>query len=385
MTLNRRHVVAGLGTMAVTGCKPGTPVREHNGDADILILGAGLAGLRAAHILSKAGKSVIILEANDRVGGRVHTLNYMDGSIEGGGARVRSNDLRLKQLASDLGLNLTKDAAPLEDRTYWIDGKLSNYLDWVQSKPIKHSSLFTPTPSDTLIIGGAQKLPDAMAASLRKSPILKTYIKALSVTEKEVSATDHTGRIWRAPQMICTLPFGALRHLQIQTDMPNAQKSEIARLPYVQNLQIHFQTATPFWEKDGLPADMWTNGSLGQIIANRDESGRPTGLFHSSIFEIRSNAIYQNEAKGLQQRFRAELARLRPSTYANIEILGIVNWTKDNHAAGGAYLRASSEYLSDWVNPIGALHFAGSHLGVAANGMEGALESAERAAAAVLA
>ena len=389
MTLNRRHVVAGLGSAVLIGCKAGTPVRTHSGDADVLILGAGLAGLRAAQILSEAGKNVIVLDANDRVGGRVHTLNYTDGFIEGGGARVRSGDIRLKQLASDLGLNLTKDVASFEDRTYWIDGKLSNYLDWVKSKPMKHSSLFTPALSDMLIIGGAQKLPEAMAASLGQAPILKTYIKALSVSKTEVFATDHTGRIWRAPQIICTLPLGALRHLQINADMPTEQKTAISRLPYRQNLQIHFRAKARFWEKDGLPADMWTDGPLGQIIANRDISGQPTGLFHCRLYDENFNTLYQDGTKGLHQRFRAELARLRPSTYAAIEILEVVNWTKDNRAAGGAYLNMTAAQKSNMSNimgqSIGPLHFAGSHLGIGANGMEGALESAERATAAILA
>ena len=42
-------------------------------DADVLVLGAGVAGLRAAELLREAGKAVIVLEARDRAGGRVHT------------------------------------------------------------------------------------------------------------------------------------------------------------------------------------------------------------------------------------------------------------------------------------------------------------------------
>jgi len=42
---------------------------------DILIVGAGAAGLMAAYTLSKAGKKVMVLEARDRMGGRIHTLH----------------------------------------------------------------------------------------------------------------------------------------------------------------------------------------------------------------------------------------------------------------------------------------------------------------------
>ena len=43
-------------------------------DPRVVILGAGVAGLVAARILSRAGVSVLVLEARDRVGGRIHTV-----------------------------------------------------------------------------------------------------------------------------------------------------------------------------------------------------------------------------------------------------------------------------------------------------------------------
>ena len=42
---------------------------------DIIIIGAGAAGLMAAYTLVKAGKKVTILEARNRIGGRIHTIN----------------------------------------------------------------------------------------------------------------------------------------------------------------------------------------------------------------------------------------------------------------------------------------------------------------------
>src|SRR5579884_4059419 len=44
-------------------------------DTDVLIIGAGVAGLAAAGMLSRAGVRVLVLEARDRIGGRIATIH----------------------------------------------------------------------------------------------------------------------------------------------------------------------------------------------------------------------------------------------------------------------------------------------------------------------
>ena len=384
--ITRREAALTIGATVLSSCAPKAKGAQY--DAEVLILGAGLAGLRAAQILSKAGKDVLVLEANERVGGRVHTLSYADGMIETGGAHIGARDARLNGLVADLGLTLTPDTAQFENIAYWVDRKPSTSAAWTEKTLPNFSGPFNPNVSDMCLLGGAQRLPEAMAAKLPRRPRLKTYIASLSVSKGGVLATDHKGRIWRAPQMICTLPFGAMRHLSLKANIPNAQKTAIARLPYTQNLQIHFRAKVPFWEKDGLPPDMRTDGLLEKILANRNAAGEMTGLFSCTISGSQINAMYREGKAGLHQRFLTELTQLRPSTYGSIEVLNVINWTKDNPAAGGAYWERAPNQKLDRIKAMGqpyrGLYFAGSHLGLGTIGMEAALESAERAASAII-
>ena len=59
-----------------------------NGQTDVIVVGAGLAGLTAARELRHAGRRVLVLEARDRLGGRAYTNRLAGSDVELGGAHV---------------------------------------------------------------------------------------------------------------------------------------------------------------------------------------------------------------------------------------------------------------------------------------------------------
>ncbi len=78
-------------------------------DADILIIGAGVAGLTAARDLTRAGHRVIVLEARARVGGRVwtHRADGFAGPIELGAEWIANEGL-VRDLLTEAGVPLTE-------------------------------------------------------------------------------------------------------------------------------------------------------------------------------------------------------------------------------------------------------------------------------------
>ena len=73
---------------------------------EVVIIGAGVAGLTAARDLTTAGARVLVLEARDRLGGRVMTHHAADGPVELGAEFVHGAFPEILAVAQEAGLRL---------------------------------------------------------------------------------------------------------------------------------------------------------------------------------------------------------------------------------------------------------------------------------------
>jgi monoamine oxidase len=75
--------------------------------ADVVVVGAGLSGLSAARAVVDAGREAVVLEARERVGGRLLNATLGDGvTVDVGGQWVGDDHMRVRHLAAELGVEI---------------------------------------------------------------------------------------------------------------------------------------------------------------------------------------------------------------------------------------------------------------------------------------
>src|SRR5215207_476526 len=127
--ISRRQFIGAAGAATLAAAVGARPVRAAvSGSARVVVVGAGLAGLTCAHRLHQAGVHATVLEAADRVGGRVWTRRNAVGPglvVERGGELIDTGHIEIRQLCQELRLpldNLDRAEAAGTDALYHFDG-----------------------------------------------------------------------------------------------------------------------------------------------------------------------------------------------------------------------------------------------------------------------
>ncbi len=128
----RRRFIGGAAAASAVAALPGDAADARGPRvrrADVVVVGAGFAGLTAARALVRAGKSVIVLEARNRVGGRALNYALPGGEVsERGATFVGPTQDRILALARSVGVSTfpTFDAGK---NVYVVAGQRSTYSD----------------------------------------------------------------------------------------------------------------------------------------------------------------------------------------------------------------------------------------------------------------
>jgi monoamine oxidase len=155
-------------------------------EADVCIVGAGLAGLTAACRLSQAGKSVIVLEARDRVGGRVWTRTSESGvPVDMGACFIGPDHERMHALTKEMGVSVFPTNVS-GDNVLATGGKVRRYKGDI------------PRISPVALLSAAQ-------AIARMNAMAKTIdVEAPWEAKKALAWDAQTCRSWLSPAHVPT-------------------------------------------------------------------------------------------------------------------------------------------------------------------------------------
>jgi monoamine oxidase len=398
----------------------------------VAVVGAGLAGLAAADQLQHAGAEVVVLEARDRVGGRVWSRTLPSGSVVEMGAEfiLPGNDVLLG-MVERFGLGLWwkgmryGDREPRGgigvDRESLVAGatavgaalrtrpadapptSVAAFLDGLELPPGVREAITArlevssandarvvdsgelsglaahsddPCPS---VAGGNQRLAQALVSGLRSDALhLSSPASRVAWTE-DGARVSAGGAELDVDACVVAVPATVIGRIAFEPSLPQRTAAAMAGVRYGHAAKL-FVPLSAVPEPSAVlsvPERYWTWTATGS-----DDRVQPV----VSCFAGSSGALERLRLTAGAARWIASLARLRPDLALQPDDAVLSTWD-DDRWVGAAYSTATVDRprVEDLTAPVGPLFFCGEHTaGPYAALMEGALRSGVRAAAQVL-
>jgi monoamine oxidase len=401
----------------------------------VVVAGAGFAGLLAAYRVAQAGHEVVVLEARDRVGGRVWSQELVPGDprtvVERGAEFVLDGYDLMRTLAGEFGLRLAEMAmsyyereprggAPtthqevtrcaavvagaaasarpgtsLADVVAGWSGSPAALAAYVSRIEVTHGvaagQLAAAAVTDVTggfsrrpcwrVAGGNQQVARHLAGRLGTSVRLRSAVRSVEHDQDGVRVLTDDGEV-TGDAAILAVPMAVLRALPFSPEVPRTCRSAWQRSGLAHNAKLHFPLTRPAaaWAVQSVPDRFWTWTAA-------DGSGQVQPVLHA-FGGTEEGLAALGVAEG-PAAWASRAAALRPELSADPSRAMLTTWN-DDPWAGESYSAltvAVSDGDDDLIAaPLGRVHFAGEHTaGAWAGLMEGALRSGARAASEVLA
>ena len=384
----KKSILLSLGASYIISCDDNDMIEsinesDSNNNKKVIIIGAGISGLVAGYDLTIAGYDVAILEARDRIGGRVLTIRSPFSNnhyVEGGAARIKpSHDLTIAY-ANHFNLTL--------DPFYATSG---NYVDFSNGNRtiIDNTTYLNTSYGSTMrknylkIRGGSDQLTNAFANSSELSNKIYLNHAVTSITQNSDNViVDTNVNQFQADRVLCTVPLTVLNKINFTPALSSEKQSAMnGGFRYAPATRIYIQFKDRFWESESLNG--WGNSDLPEEIwqPSWDMSGN-TGVLMSYL---RWSAAEDMDTLNDNERNNAILNRWESIFEGSINNFdrGISkSWALDEWSKGAwaSPTTSQNETLNESISEIeGRLHFAGEHASNDRGWMQGALFSGLRA------
>lgn len=408
---------------------------------DVIVIGAGLAGLRAATDLRAAGLDVVVLEARDRVGGRVWSHHFENGQVAERGAEfIDGNHTEVLALAASLGLSLTERSAELDPQATLIDAggrsvPMHLHASLADDLMRWEAALATLQPTDEFeqatladlvaslglsvmarvvigrdirtefmlppesvsqrfaaqvlsnqvagqrerhrIVGGNDQLALGLAERLGDIVRLSTEVWSIDAATGAVELAD--GSLLQASALVAAVPLPVLSRLW--AGLP----SSLGGVGYGIGGKISVQFSRRIWMDYSRNGTVLTERAWGHLWETTDDQSGDTGVLTNLLASFDGASLVA--MPGVADHLVGEIERIFPGARGLAGERVVTDWTNDPFSLGayacfgpGQWAAAQQALRASH----GRLWLAGEHADGFAGFMEGALRSGARVAAEII-
>ncbi|UII34272.1 FAD-dependent oxidoreductase [Fulvivirga ulvae] len=447
--MNRRKAIRGIGIGAsaglflpsfLTSCKDDEdPKPAINYDGTVIVIGAGAAGLYTADLLVSQGIDVVILEAGDRIGGRVKSVrSFADFPVELGADVLRSQDSLFLQRIQDLNLN-TVQVGTGRENIFFFNGQtvpasdLQNHTDFVAAQNFVNnipaysgddktilqaaqdagldSSVYRfiegqvadPIGSDIGKVGingvkSSLNLPtNGKSIALANNPIediffsvfnhliervqLNTNVTSIDYSGEEVTVQTNNGS-FSGSKVVMTVPVSILKSERISfvPSLPDSKAEALSRIGMDAAIKIFIKFNKNFWGQNTL---MIYGGDLVPVYTSiGQELSVSNRTLMIEAFGQDADALRVLNDEDLKSAILNDLDNLfegKASLNNDISELIKMDWTSDENIQGGysyPLIGGSDEDRITLAQDINArVYFAGEATSVKYGTLDGAFDS----------
>lgn len=349
-------------------------------DTPITIIGGGIAGLTAAHTLASAGLAAPVLEASERLGGRVDSLYSSQGNA-----------------IADLGPTwIWPPFQPVIAR--WLDALgLKTFEQYDHGDAVLDG--FGPTPRRQAVpgqvgmarfVGGPQRLVDTLAASLPAGCVhTRTAVHAIHERDSGTLGLETDRGLMLTERVLLATPLRlSAERIQLPERLTATVNEVLQAMPTWMAAQARAVMTydRPFWREQGLSGRIASRqGPLFECHDHTSAEG------HASLFGFVATPPQQRDPEPLAAAIREQLARCLGAEGGEPRELVVRDWATDPWICADADRTGVPEHPS--VGPdalrVGHLNerlwFCGAESATQSPGLiEGALAAGEAAAQAAL-
>jgi len=395
----------------------------------VIVVGAGFAGLAAADALLRNGVEVSVLEARDRVGGRVWSVPFYGAVVERGAEFILPHDRTVIAVAGRLGLPLVRKGTLYGQREPRGGSRAVSAADvavamarigdqpprlaGVTAARALAGQMLEPGVREVIVArlevscaygfddldaavlsegaaafgdfdtwtvdGGNDRIAREIALGLGTAVRLSAPVSRVAWRERSVRVVVGEEESV-ADAAVIAVPASVLDSIHFDPPLPAETADAVGPVRYGQaaKLFVALNAPAPPSQTLSVPDLFWCYTQLGVDGNPR----RYVGAFAGSPVALARLAVDSGP-----DRWLGALARLRPDLDLDFDRVMLSTWADDPWVHGAYSVRSASSPLrsEDLARSVGPLYFAGEHTAGEWHGlMEGALRSGFRAAAQVL-